>query len=291
MHRHWLSVLTVTMVTFMVSAVFTFLQPMEYRSAFTVLLVEQNSSLDGYSASKSAERWTSSLAQLLNTGAFSDTLYKQMKDQEAFKGNSLFSDDTQIRQESWKRHLATSTQPEAGLLTISVFQEDPKMAQDIATALSVNLISDKSREFIGGKDMSIKIVDYPLVSKRPVRPNIPVNLAAGILLGLAGSLAFFALRGLTSSSQSEPQYQLHMPVYAPPAVMSAPRPVEMKPMPPTVESSPEPAMTPSLDHMFEHQMSEPVIRQTDEAMATMAVPGFRPRPPKNLPIGDEWVMP
>ncbi|MEK7530174.1 MAG: hypothetical protein AAB570_04620, partial [Patescibacteria group bacterium] len=69
-----------------------------------------------------------------------------------------------------------------GLLTVSVFHDDPKQARQIAEAISF-VLTQRGWQYTSGKDISVRQVDAPLVTKYPVRPNIPANAFVGLILG------------------------------------------------------------------------------------------------------------
>jgi capsular exopolysaccharide synthesis family protein len=51
---------------------------------------------------------------------------------------------------------------------------------------------------------NVRLVDPPLEPKRPIRPNVPVNVGVGLLMGLVVGLAFAGLREMLDSSIKTP---------------------------------------------------------------------------------------
>lgn len=276
--HYWLAILLTTVLTFAGSAIFTITQPMEYRAQFTVLVLEKNPNLDGYAAAKAAERLSQSLAKAITTAAFADSVYNQIKENPSLQGNPIISADPQVRQDAWRQEISTLAQPEVGQVKVMVYQKDRTIAGILANAISIATVGLGNDYLSSGNTVSLKVVDYPLTSKVPVRPNIFVNLAAGVFVGLAGSMIFislFAARPIPFASMNpmvpmvpqpvSPQPIYHIPTAKPVAPYIAPAvpPAPVAPVVPPVSAAP--ITTPTL------------VEEVDA--------------PKNLPIADEWVMP
>lgn len=284
--NHWVSILVVTLLTFVVSVVVTLLQPMEYRSTFTMLLIEKDANLDGYAAAKSAERLSLSLGQIIPTASFADKVAGQLQDTPALKDNPLIFGDEQQRRELWRRQVETRVFPDVGQVKVSVYQTDRPQAEAIANALSVSLLALGGDYLGGGKEVVFKIVEYPLTTKHPVRPNIPVNLLAGLLLGLGASLAYHFLRSLAKPA---------VPVY--PTMLAEPMPNFIHQPVASMAATP---VTQPIGAL--HQPTSPLETPLDERRTFTAVG----RVPVNLPAVDQagsapqefrptddgdWVMP
>ncbi|MDP3964932.1 MAG: Wzz/FepE/Etk N-terminal domain-containing protein [bacterium] len=188
--ENWRSIVLVTLLTLSLSVIVTFIQPFEFSSTFSLLVIEKNPNLDAFSAAKSAERLSQSLGQVLYTTSF----YDKVLNSGYVADNVGFSNDEQKRREQWKRQIDTQVFADVGVLKITVYDADRDNASDLANALAVVLAEDGTEYLGGGNSIELKVVDYPLTSKNPMRPNVPVNLAAGLLLGLGGSIGYFVAR-------------------------------------------------------------------------------------------------
>ncbi len=188
------SILMVMVIALVASTIATFAQPFEYQSAFSLLVIEKEASLDGYAASKSAERLSTSLSQIMYTASFADRVYERVKNAGLATDTVIFTDDEQERRDAWKRHVETRILPDIGILKVAVYHPDRSQAHVIAHGLA-QVLTEQGAEYLGGgSDVVLKIVDFPLTSKRPVRPNIPFNLVAGTLLGFAAAWTFQYVR-------------------------------------------------------------------------------------------------
>lgn len=277
--HYWLAILLTTVITFAGSAIFTVTQPMEYRAQFTVLVLEKNPNLDGYAAAKAAERLSQSLAKAITTAAFADSVYNQIKDNPNLQGNPIISADPQVRQDAWRQEVATLAQPDVGQVKVMIYQKDQSIAGILANAISIATVGLGNDYLSSGNTVSLKVVDYPLTSKVPVRPNIFVNLAAGIFVGLAGSMIFISLFAarpipfptMNGMSPMAPQPNMAQSMYHIPTT----KPVAAF-IPPVHTPAPVPHSTP---------MPAPMV---ETYVPTSVEPTVAP---KNLPIADEWVMP
>ena len=69
-----------------------------------------------------------------------------------------------------------------GVLNISAYSTDPKQAMALAGASSDTLVS-KGWQYVGG-DVTLQVVNHPVVTKWPVRPNLFINAVLGFVVGL-----------------------------------------------------------------------------------------------------------
>ena len=78
------------------------------------------------------------------------------------------------------------------ILEISVFHPERVQSSVIAQAISYVLLREVD-EYIGVSDVELKIVDAPLTSKFPVRPNLFVNLMFGLVLGFLVAVSYILI--------------------------------------------------------------------------------------------------
>ncbi|MFC1622700.1 hypothetical protein ACFL1Y_01780, partial [Patescibacteria group bacterium] len=73
---------------------------------------------------------------------------------------------------------------------VSVYDKDKKQANRIANGIAYTLVNNSAEYHGGGQDVTIKVVNEPLVSNRPARPNIILNLVLSLVVGLLISFAW-----------------------------------------------------------------------------------------------------
>lgn len=167
-------------ISLLVSLVF----PLEYRADAQVLIISQSRyGVDPYTMIKSAERVGENLAQVVKT----DDFYKKVMDQPGYAlDQSRFVEiSDRTRRQRWGKTVRASMVYGTGVLNISAYHKKPEQAKQLAGAAAAAL-SAKGWEYVGG-DVIIKLVNQPVVSRWPVRPNLLLNAILGFLSGAAAS--------------------------------------------------------------------------------------------------------
>ena len=167
-------------------------QQLEYSSSIRLLVTQESVSADAYTASRSAERVADDLASIVYTTAFFDQVL-----------NAHFNiDETQFppddtkqakRRKVWQNMVATTVERGTGLLTVTVYNRDPEQARQISQAIAF-VLTQQGWRYTSGGNISVRLVDEPLVSQYPVRPNLPSNGFIGLILGGLTGGAFVLVR-------------------------------------------------------------------------------------------------
>lgn len=178
--RDWRTVLVVTLIVVLLAFVITLIQPFLYGSTVSVLVLQKSGfSIDAYSASKSEERIASKLAQVVYASSFLDKVLNS-----GFAINrGYFQTDEQKKRDQWGKMIETSVPAGLSKLEVTVYHKDPNQAVQIAQAIAFTLTAEKS-QYIGIEDVDLRVLDTPLASKYPVKPNIILNLGLGIFIGI-----------------------------------------------------------------------------------------------------------
>ncbi|MEK9183150.1 MAG: hypothetical protein AAB849_01430 [Patescibacteria group bacterium] len=176
-HRRFILTVAViaSAVVLLVSAFF----PLKY-SATTRLLIIPKSSLgvDPYTAVKSAERISENLAQIVFTTSFFDRVTRAGFSLDL----SAFNNVSEIQKRKlWKKMVAPQVLRGTALLGITVFHADKEQAKNWASAAAYTL-QTQGFEYTGG-NVDIKIVDTPVLSRWPVKPNFLMNGFLGLVFG------------------------------------------------------------------------------------------------------------
>ena len=153
--------------------------PLKY-SATTRLLIIPKSSLgvDPYTAVKSAERVSENLAQIIFTTSFFDRVTRAGFNLDL----SAFNNASEIQKRKfWKKMVSPEVLSGTALLGITVFHTDKEQARAWASAIAYTL-QTQGFEYTGG-NVDIKIVDTPILSRWPVKPNFLMNGFLGLLIG------------------------------------------------------------------------------------------------------------
>jgi len=184
--QNWQTITLVTLVLVVLSLVFSLVQPFEYKSRVEFLIVQkQTYNLDAYAATRASEKMASNLASIIKTKSFYD---KVMAGSFGISRANFPNDEIKLRK-AWQDKISTQVFPETSILSVDIFDKNKREADKIAKGVAGVLVND-SAEYHGGSDVSIKVVNQPLVSNHPVRPNIVLNTLAGLVLGLVISLSW-----------------------------------------------------------------------------------------------------
>lgn len=170
--------------------IFRFAMPQEYSSQMQILVIQKYTLTDSYTASKSAEKVSQNLGEVVKTSSFLEDVVasKKVDLQDLLKLNE--SD----RRDEWEKTLDTEVVPNASILKITAYDVNPSHAEQIVNAVSDVLI-EKGSDYHGAPDtISLKVVDTALTSTYPTRPNILLNgSAAAVFGGLCAAVVLFLM--------------------------------------------------------------------------------------------------
>lgn len=161
--------------------------PLEYRADAQILLISDSRyGVDPYTAVKSAERVGENLSQVVET---SDFYNKVLALGSIQIDRSPYQDISENkRRKRWQKNVDASVVFGTSVMNVSAYHEDPAEARKLAGALAQTMLTH-ARDYVGG-DIEMRIVNQPIVSEYPVRPNMIVQALLGAIIG---GLAAFVL--------------------------------------------------------------------------------------------------
>ncbi len=166
----------------------TLLFPLQYRSDAQVYILSQaRFGVDPYTVAKSGERIAENLAQVMKTQDF----YEKTRAETSYPVEWTYFESKDVRKKKklWEKTIAPSVVYGTSMLTISAYHGNPAQAAAIAGAVADTAVK-RTAEYVGG-DVSIRIVDNPITTRIPVRPNPLINALVGAVAGML--LAAFAV--------------------------------------------------------------------------------------------------
>ncbi|MBU1178317.1 hypothetical protein KJ903_03805 [Patescibacteria group bacterium] len=188
--KYWYLVVIVVVLVTIGSFVISIVQKPEYRSSVRVLVIQkQAGQLDAYTAARSAE----TVAGILSKMIYTSTFFDQVMDAGFKVEKSDFSNDLEKRKQEWEKAVVTRVVEDSGTLEVNVYDQDQRQAEQLAYAIAYVMISKGDQYHGGAGQIEIKMVDNPVTSDKPVRPNVMRNTGAGFLLGLLASLSIMFL--------------------------------------------------------------------------------------------------
>ncbi|MBI2437014.1 MAG: hypothetical protein HYV41_04725 [Candidatus Magasanikbacteria bacterium] len=159
----------------------TLLFPLSYRADAQVLIISKTrTGVDPYTVVRAAERVGENIVQVMKTNDF----YGKVKEQQNNKIDWSFFEQKNEREKRklWQKAVVPSVVYGTGVLNVSAYHPDSAQAVYLADAV-VKALASKGWEYVGG-DVEIKVVNSPVVSKWPVRPNVGMNVFLGFIVGI-----------------------------------------------------------------------------------------------------------
>jgi len=165
------------------------LVPLKYSARSRLLVVQNTAGADPYTVSKSNEYLGNLFSEVVHSGSF----YNFVLDSQYNINRDYFYGNYDKQMKTWQKTVQTKTLNDTGIIEINVYHTDPAQAQQIALAVNEVLISKNSNYQGSGQAIKVNIIDQPLVSSYPVKPNLIQNSALALAGGLMFSLFFIYL--------------------------------------------------------------------------------------------------
>lgn len=185
----WPTILLFASVGVVLAVLLSLTRPLEYSSTTRILITQELGVVDAYTASRSAERIADDLSSIVYTSTFFD----KVMDSGFQIDGSYFPNDPTRQREKWAKTITASVSRSSGLLAIKAYHPDVGQAQAIAQAVAF-VITTQGWTYTSGGNITVQVVDEPLNSRYPVRPNIPVNAVSGLFLGAIGGAAYIFIQ-------------------------------------------------------------------------------------------------
>lgn len=158
----------------------SFAIPVQYRADGQVYIISHSRfGVDPYTVAKSAERIGENLAQVMKTSDF----YEKVVQNNKFSLDQSYFENTTERnkRKRWEKTVDASVNFGTGILNVSAYHKNPEQAKAYTAALMDTLIN-RAAEYVGD-DVTLKILNEPIASRLPVRPNFLMNALVGFVFG------------------------------------------------------------------------------------------------------------
>ena len=187
--RRWHTIVLFGLLGLVLALIVSFVQPLKYSSTIRLLILQDlGPSVDAYTASRSEERVAGDLSTIIYTSTFFDQVMAS-----AFKINTTdFPKDDINRRRAWAQTVDATVSHGTGLLTVTAYNQDPAQAQQLVQAIAF-VLTQNVKQYTSGGNVDMKLVDAPLNSRWPVKPNIIVNVVSGFFLGCLVGIIYLLL--------------------------------------------------------------------------------------------------
>lgn len=181
-------------------------QRFKYSSKSQVLVVQEyNQNVDSYTASKSNEYLSSVLASVISSNSFYDKVMNS-----SFNINSAYFGTTPKDQmKEWQRTVDAKNIGDSGIISITVYHPDRAEAEKIVRATTYVLMTQHAAYDGTSEAVKIRLIDQPITSNYPVRPNIPVILGLALGLGLVCGLLIVYLNSANEFYNHENYHEVN----------------------------------------------------------------------------------
>ncbi len=183
-------VATTFILTAVVFSISAFIPP-KYSSEISLIIIQKQASykVDAFSAAKSAEYLSDIFARVAYTESFLVDVLEAPYEVDKEK----FSDLSEKRKKQWENKLDVKKLNNTGIIKVIVYDESREQAEKIARSVDW-AYSVRGEKYHGGGDrVKISLIDGPITSENPAKPNLLLNTLLALVIGLAGSisLAYF----------------------------------------------------------------------------------------------------
>lgn len=155
--------------------------PRQYLATSQVLIISRDrAGVDPYTQARSAERIGANLAQVMKTADF----YNKVINSNAFSfdRDQWKNLNDRAQRKKWAKDVRAAMVYGASLMNIQVYSYSQSEVINLSNAVTQTLAA-QGWEYLGG-DVAIKVVSGPLVSRWFARPNILINVAVGLFVGI-----------------------------------------------------------------------------------------------------------
>lgn len=186
------TIISLVILFFLASLIFTLVQPFKYNSKSSVLVVQNLPRvIDPYTLSKSNEYLSNILAKVVSSNLF----YNDVINSGYNINKDYFSKKNNINEamKKWQSAVQAKAISDTGIIDINIYHPDKQQLDQLAQAVNYVLQSKHGQYHGLGSNIALKVINKPLTSAWPAKPNIILNLALAVLLGLIISLYYVYL--------------------------------------------------------------------------------------------------
>lgn len=186
---------------FMVIGLVLFLsQDFKYGAKSKILIIQEGAEkVDPFSVSRSVEY----LSDLLSKVVYSYSFYESVMNSDFNIDEQYFGETSNKKMKVWKETVSAKSLDDSGIISINVYHKDPYQAKQIALAINHVLINSHQNYHGLGSSVKINVIDQPVSSSYPIKPNLLYTLVIIIAVSLFFGLTYIYLF-------PEQKYDIHL---------------------------------------------------------------------------------
>jgi len=184
------TVVSILFLFILLTVALTAFQPFKYEAKSRILLLQHNGeATDPYNAAKSSQFISSLLASVVSSNAFLNDVFEAGFNVD----QTYFGYSAHDKLKKWEKTAEARAINDTGIIEISTFHTDKTQAEQINSAI-INIMITKNGSYYGrNEDISVKVIDEPILSDWPVRPNLILNFSITIFIALMISFSYIAI--------------------------------------------------------------------------------------------------
>ncbi len=186
--RNWRTLAFAGALGLVLAVLVSFVRPLEYSSSTRLLITQELGDVDAYTSARSTER----IADILSSVVYSTDVFDKVLSSGYPIDEAFFPADETKRRKKWENAVVTSVSRSNGYLTITAYHPDVAQAEEFVRAVAYILSTD-GWQYVSGGNISVRIIDDPLNSRYPVRPNLIVNGVSGFVLGILAGAGYILI--------------------------------------------------------------------------------------------------
>lgn len=186
---------------FMVIGLVLFLsQDFKYGAKSKILIIQGGAEkVDPFSVSRSVEY----LSDLLSKVVYSHSFYESVMSSDFNIDEQYFGETSNKKMKIWKETVSAKSLDDSGIININVYHKDPYQAKQIALAVNHVLMTSHQNYHGLGTSVKINVIDQPVASSYPIKPNLLYTLVIIIAVSLFFGLTYIYLF-------PEQKYDIHL---------------------------------------------------------------------------------
>lgn len=170
-----------------IAAVFVAFQRFKYSSKSQLLVVQEHSGVvDAYTASKSSEHLSSVLASVVGSNSF----FTKVTTNSPSINVAYFGSTPKEQIKEWRSTVKAQSINDSGIIAITIYHPNRGEAEKIAGAVNYVLMTQHSAYDGAGEAVKVRLIDQPVTSSIPVKPNLILITITALFLGFVVSLMY-----------------------------------------------------------------------------------------------------
>ncbi len=191
-------IIAIIMVIFLgASVLLSASQTFKYSASVKLLTINTFNNSDPYTVSRSNEYLGGLLAQIVSSNSF----FEKAKSVNSSVDFTYFGETDRQKMKKWGNAVKARSLGDNGVIAIEVYHPDKSQAIEIARAVAYVLQTDNAQYHGFGDKVQVKIIDEPIASNYPVRPNLFLNFGLALFFGAIFSLSYVYLFPESSSAR------------------------------------------------------------------------------------------